>query len=728
MEQEKVTKGRFVVFFTLIITTLLALIFYAANQAEKQIKAEISALLDNEISVKSRRLSNTIQDSIRHVDFLHATPPIEGIVRAKDNNNIDTLENTPYNIWVKRLEAIFSAYMKTNANIAQLRVIGKENNGRELVRVQRKDTQIIKVSNNDLQEKGHRDYFTASQNLSPGQIYISSINLNREFGKIDEPPWPTYRVTKPIFDNKGEFFGIVIVNFDAKILLKNLRESRDKKIITFLVNENGNYLIHPDKNKEFAWEYSEQNTWLQDVNNTNDINQETGKKSNLTNVLHIGIDKNISVLTREIRIENSVQHPQYRFYIGIKQRNISTLLLKRLFFELTVTLCMGAVILMLLYLYLRLSQKTNEEIRLKAKLEAIFEGTQNPIVTLNRSGAIASWNSAAERQFNLTEEHRYRLQLDELIREEKEKKLYQQAFKSALKDKYCSNLELRLTNSKRNISDYNLSLSPIQAQADLIKGVSVVFHDISQSKKLQKALETTNQRLVESNMEMEKFIYSVSHDLKAPLITIGGFTEKVLLSLKDNLDEKNTHRLERVLVNTDNMSNMLNDLLNLSRILQQTPEMEKCKVIECIEPAIESLEQVIDKMHAEIILKHCETEILCNKTLLTRGLQNLIDNAIKYAKPFPPPKIHIRVELEQDTAKISVCDNGIGIPIEHQQKVFDIFEHYGEQDGNGVGLAIVKSIAEKHNGRVTVQSSPGEGSCFTLHIPRENGHRNEAIE
>lgn len=728
MDPDKVTKSRFVVFFTLIIVTLLALIFYSANHAEKQIKAGISVQLNNEIAAKSKRLSNTIHDSIRHVDFLHSTPPIEGIVRAKENNDIDLKENTPYAIWVKRLEAIFYAYIKTNANIAQLRVIGKEDNGRELVRVQRRTNAITKVRGENLQEKGHRDYFISSKKLLPGQTYISSINLNREFGKIEEPHWPTYRVAKPIFDNKNEFFGIVIVNFDATAILKSLGDSRDKQIITFLVDENENYLIHPDKNLEFAWEFSKQNTWQDDINGVNELRPKSGIASKLTKINHRGINQKISTLSREIKIDNSIHHPEYTMHIGIKQRHISTLLLKRLFFEMTVTLCMGTVILMLLYLYLRLSQKTNEEIKLKAKLEAIFEGTQNPIVTLNRSGAVATWNSAAESRFNLLPENKYHTQMDELIRDKSEKKLFQQALKCALTEKSCSNLELKLADSRSNVTDYNLSLSPIQTQSDIIKGVSVVFHDISESKKLQKALEKTNQRLVESNMEMERFIYSVSHDLKAPLITIGGFTEKVMFSLRDKLDEKNMHRLERVLVNTDNMSNMLNDLLNLSRILQQTPRMHECRVIECIEPAIESLDQAIDKTQAKIVLKNCEAKILCNKTLLTRGLQNLIDNAIKYAAPLSPPKITIRVELEQNVTKISVCDNGIGIPIENQQRVFDIFEHYGEQEGNGVGLAIVKSIAEKHGGRVTVRSSLGGGSCFTLHIPKETGYRNEIAE
>ncbi|MGB0563025.1 MAG: methyl-accepting chemotaxis protein [Spirulinaceae cyanobacterium] len=186
--------------------------------------------------------------------FLSKTPPIQGIVRARENEGVDPTDESTEAEWQQRLEMIFSSFIETNETYYQLRYLNEL--GQEMIRVDRHDS-ITQITPPDrLQNKRDTDYFQETIALDAGEIYVSKINLNRENGQIEEPYRPVIRYAIPIYNAAGQKRGIVIINaliqqgFDLGEVEENKAESRD----FLVVNTDGDYLVHPDPEKEWGFE------------------------------------------------------------------------------------------------------------------------------------------------------------------------------------------------------------------------------------------------------------------------------------------------------------------------------------------------------------------------------------------------------------------------------------------------------------------------------------------
>ncbi len=157
----------------------------------------------------------------------------------------------------RRLALRFVAELTAKSNYAQFRVIGIDDGGRELVRVDRSGPggAIRVVPDNELQRKGDRDYFKQAIALSPNDVYVSPIDLNKENGALETPYVPTLRAATPIFTSDGRLFGIVIINVDMREAFARVRSSTRPDAQVYLVNERGDYLVNPDKNRTFGFEF-----------------------------------------------------------------------------------------------------------------------------------------------------------------------------------------------------------------------------------------------------------------------------------------------------------------------------------------------------------------------------------------------------------------------------------------------------------------------------------------
>lgn len=199
---------------------------------------------------------NTVLETVRaDVLYLSGTPPVQGIVRARDNQGFDPQDKSPYTSWVGRLNTIFTSFLQTRYYYDQLRYL--DENGNEMVRVHRQGNVVEVVSGQQLQNKRDTDYFKKTMNLPLGEVYVSSINLNRENGKIEFPYQPVIRYSVPIFNQAGKRRGILIANILVDPLFKL---GADEVAQTELqqqyavVNRDGYYLYHPDSNKTWGFE------------------------------------------------------------------------------------------------------------------------------------------------------------------------------------------------------------------------------------------------------------------------------------------------------------------------------------------------------------------------------------------------------------------------------------------------------------------------------------------
>lgn len=713
MASLELSRRNYLILCVLLAAFVSAWLAFTHGEIRRQVLNDVRDSLQSQLMLRRSLLQKQLQDGLHHADFLYRTPPIEGIVRASQNQGIDPLENTPYEVWVRRLQIIFKAYIATNSNIKQARFIGVADGGRELVRVQRTSGSIDVVPPQHLQQKGGREYFIATSRLARDETYVSDINLNREFGKVEQPSWPTYRVAKPIYDESAALFGILIINFDVTGLLESLQAVESQNFLMFLLNQNGQYLVHPKKDEEFAWEYDKNKGWFADSNYT-----QHSLAGHFTRLSHTGLGITTWVLADEVAFKFSNNNAALTLILGRDESEINRVILRRQITNTALDFTLGLIIYLLLYLFYRLSEKTRAENQLRAEIQAVFNGTNNAILSINRRSEIRSWNSAALSIFDIDTSKIRGMHLLQLPALRRHHETLQRTLAALWSAGSHAMIELKVQVEKKAPVDLSLSLSPIQNTTGGFSGAALLFHDISEAKRLQTKLEQLNERLEDRNAEMEKFIYSVSHDLKAPLVTISSFTEKIIKTAADALDEKNRHRLNRILINAQNMAEVLKELLDLSKIAREELNTSLCRIADCVENACSALNQHIVEASASFTIDENDALVNCNGKLVTTCLQNLIGNAIQYRDPARDLRITVKTMLKNDVARISVSDNGLGIDAKYHAQIFKIFERLDQGDGNGVGLAIVKSIIEKHGGWVELESELGMGSKFTLCIPQ----------
>lgn len=234
-------------------------------------------------------------------------------------------------------------------------------------------------------------------------------------------------------------------------------------------------------------------------------------------------------------------------------------------------------------------------------------------------------------------------------------------------------------------------------------------------------LAAANSRLSQEVAEKEEFLRAVSHDLNAPLRNINGMTSMLLLKCRQKLDEELVHRLERIKSNVELEMELIAELLELSRIKTRRQKMEPVDVQTLIEDLRNLFESDLRNGGIELIVDTPLPVLHAERARIRQVFQNLIDNAIKYMGQGATRQIHVGCQMRRSEVEFYVQDSGMGIDPEDAEKIFLVFrrgKNAAAQNviGKGVGLASVKSIVQTYNGRIWVESQPGQGSTFRFTI------------
>jgi light-regulated signal transduction histidine kinase (bacteriophytochrome) len=241
---------------------------------------------------------------------------------------------------------------------------------------------------------------------------------------------------------------------------------------------------------------------------------------------------------------------------------------------------------------------------------------------------------------------------------------------------------------------------------------------------LRKKLEVRNRQLIDrltaKNEELNHFAYIASHDLQEPLRTVDNFIEVFKEDYGDKLDDKAHQYFDFINGATGRMKGLITGLLNYSR-LGKSRGAEPIKLNELLEGVKGNLAAAIKAKIAELHIGEMP-KVVCMKTETALLFQNLINNAIKYTAANVRPKVTVLAQEMEDRWQFSVADNGIGIAVIHQSKIFNMFSRLhgdGEYQGQGIGLAFCKKIVELHGGSIWVESAPGQGSTFYFTISKK---------
>ena len=228
-----------------------------------------------------------------------------------------------------------------------------------------------------------------------------------------------------------------------------------------------------------------------------------------------------------------------------------------------------------------------------------------------------------------------------------------------------------------------------------------------------------NDKLEIAYKELESFSYSVSHDLRAPLRGIDGFAQIIKEDYYDSLDDFGKEALEVIITSTHKMNGLIDDILAFSGLSQRETSAQEFSVNELINDVLSFLQVEREYKGSEIVVSDNFPVTFGDRGMIFQLFNNLISNALKYSSKVDSPKVEIGF-LDQNPPVYYVKDNGIGFDMAHVDRIFGVFNRLESEDyqGSGIGLAIVKRVVEKHQGKIWVESDKGKGSVFYFNLQK----------
>jgi two-component system, LuxR family, sensor kinase FixL len=352
---------------------------------------------------------------------------------------------------------------------------------------------------------------------------------------------------------------------------------------------------------------------------------------------------------------------------------------------------------------------------------SILSNAMDGIVTIDEAGKIQTFNSAAGKIFNYSADELIGMSIDILIPD---------PFKNILAQ-YLKKGPIREVSLEKGVTREFLgerkdgTLVPIEISiSEMLLNNKLMFvgciRDISQRRQAEEKIKGYARDLEKSNIELQKFTYTASHDLQEPLRKVVIFGDKLLESCSDRLNKNERDFITRMQRASFRMKDLIEDLLSYCRLSHEGPKIEPLNLNEIVREVIDDLEILIVENAADIKICNLK-EIEGDKIQIRQLFQNIISNALKYKSPEVVPKIVVSSWYDPNNkCVISIKDNGIGVENKFHDKIFEPFQRLNtsrEINGTGMGLYICKKIITSHKGTLTIESSPQNGSNFIINIP-----------
>jgi signal transduction histidine kinase len=247
-----------------------------------------------------------------------------------------------------------------------------------------------------------------------------------------------------------------------------------------------------------------------------------------------------------------------------------------------------------------------------------------------------------------------------------------------------------------------------------------VYHNLAraeQENKMREEAEKQRERIIEQlkrkNQELDRFAIRVSHDLKTPLITLAGFLGYLEKDIKEGNYEKADRDFSQINAAAKAMGKFVDELLDLSRVGRIVNPPADVPFEAIIRDALDATDGLLKARQVQVEVDPIFPFVHVDRARVAQALQNLVTNAVKFMGDRAHPKIRIGFQETEGSHIFFVRDNGIGIPAEHHERIFELFNKLDPNtEGTGIGLGLVKRIVEAHHGKIWVESTPGKGSTF----------------
>ena len=735
-----------------------------------------------EISNAGYQLKTHVEDQNQDVSYLIHVPPIQGILRAQKTDNFDVLGDSSAEQWADRLIQIYKSMLKSKPAYLKIRFI--DISGQELVVVGREGDEFVTVSHDGLQNKSARTYVQETLKLQDGQVFLSEINLNREYGEITQPYTEVLRSASPVFDEtSGEVAGLVVITAEIG---HELRKIQDNVHLlgrnVYITNDRGDYLLHPDFSMSYGFDFGKDYRIQEDIPHIARFFSPDNK------------DKTLILLPDETGGQDIIEfskilldpaRPERFIAVGITQLYSDIVALQ--------TGVMSDVVLMGLIfatlvaiLAVLFAYRLSHPIKLITKVMEDYTHGRIDVASLpteqnNEIGILARSYQEMVEQVDVAQAELLEINsnLETIVADRTADLEASEIFQRSLIHNLVDGL---LTiDGKGIIASFNpaavqifgytpeevlgknikmLMPEPYHSEHDSyldnykITGIKKIIGIGRDVEGLRKDGTTFPLELAVSEMTLDgeklyagmvrdvterkqmdimknEFISTVSHELRTPLTSIRGSLGLISGGAVGELPEQASDMLKIASKNTERLLLLINDILDVQKIEsgQMAFNFQSLDIMPFLEQALEENEAYGEQHDVKFIIanKIENFQVYADKDRMMQVMANLLSNAAKFSPDHETVEISV-AHHHGDTIRISVTDHGHGIPEEFQPKLFDKFTQSDSSDtrqkgGTGLGLSISKAIVEKHGGYIGFVSHEGVGTTFFMELPTLMGER-----
>ena len=633
-----------------------------------------------------------------------------------------------------RLAADYLAFATHKTIYDQVRFIDAE--GREVVRVDWNGGRPRIVPDGELQEKVDLPYVHEMLRLQAGQLHASALDLSVERGAVEQPLKPTIRVGAPVFDAEARKRGIVVVSYLAQPLLERIKTLRSyARGEMWLLNPQGYWLIGPKAEDEWAFMYPQRKdrtaardypiAWAQISGNPGQMQFLEPRGFFTSTRVHVNDLRGVSAVART----QAARVVAAESWILVAHVPAATLDAETIALRSNYVIASGSMALLLVFVAWFSAQHwtaRSEGERVVRSSEARFRGlldsAPDAIVITDREGRIIFVNGQTERLFGYRRTDMIDRRVEMLLPERYRTNHLRH------RDGYVGDPKPRpmgagmdLYGVRRDGTEFPVAISLSSTETEQGLAVFADIRDVTDQRAAERKLQELNERLARDNTELEtlnkeleSFSYSVSHDLRAPLRAVDGFSQALLEDAGDKLDQTGRQHLTRVRAAAQRMGMLIDDLLKLARVTRTELNVEPVDLSAVARSVAEELQQTTPSREAEIeVAPDLHTE--GDPRLLRVALENLLGNAFKFTAGRTPAHITFGQEQVDGAPAYFVRDNGVGFDMAYAGKLFGAFQRlHDARDfaGTGIGLATVQRIIHKHGGRIWAESQPDKGATF----------------
>jgi PAS domain S-box-containing protein len=356
-------------------------------------------------------------------------------------------------------------------------------------------------------------------------------------------------------------------------------------------------------------------------------------------------------------------------------------------------------------------QLTIKEKQVSSYARSLIEASLDPLVTISPEGKILDVNGASILATGVERDRLIGTNFSNYFTQPLEaEKGYHQVFEKG----FVSDYPLTIKHQDGSSIDVLYNASVYKDEEGNVLGVFAAARNVTKSKKAEEELHAVNK-------ELEGFTYSVSHDLRAPLRAINGFSRILIEDYTPILDEEGIKTLNSILSNSKRMGELIDDLLAFSRLGRKEVTMIEINMNGLVKAARE--EEMLDNKSDIEFVVHELLPAKGQQALIKQVWVNLISNAIKYSKYNTKTKIEIGSSYKNNMVQYFISDIGAGFDMKYYDKLFGVFQrlHSNEEfEGTGIGLAIIKKIINRHGGKVWAESEVNKGTTFYFTLPKIN--------